>query len=122
VRRWLGKSRDPGPLSVRFLPLASAALLAAFDVLLVSGFHGLLSGNYIDDVSLGTPNLHSVSLWLVSLGFPLAAVAGLYVAWRERHTPTKRAVYWYSVLVAVTMAIVAVYYGWWGLIGLRLWG
>jgi hypothetical protein len=121
VRRWLAKSRNPGPLAVRFLPLASAALLAAFDVLLVSGFRGVLSGRYIDDASLGTPNLHTVSLWLVSLGFPLTAVVGLYVVWRERQTPMKRAVYWYSVLVALTMATVAIYYGWWGLIGLRLW-
>ena len=121
VRRWLGKSCNPGPLSVRFLPLVSAALLAAFTVLLVSGFRGLLTGKYIDDVSVGTPNLLTVSLWLASLGFPLAAAASLYVVWRERHTPMKRLVYWYSVLVALTMAAAAVYHGWWGLIGLRLW-
>ena len=66
VRRWLGKSRNPGPMSVRFLPLVSAALLTAFAVLLGGGFRGLLSGKYIDDVSLGTPNIQTVSLWLVS--------------------------------------------------------
>jgi len=121
VRRWLGKSRNPGPLSVRFLPLMSAVLLAAFAVLLFCGFRGVLSGEYIDDASLGTPNLHTVSLWLASLGFPLAAAASVYVVWRERHTPMKRVVYWYSVLVTLTMAAVAIYHGWWGLIGLRLW-
>jgi hypothetical protein len=121
VRRWLGKSRNPGPLLVRFLPLVSAALLAAFAVLLGSGFRGLLSGKYIDDISLGTPNFQTVSLWLVSLGFPLTAATSLYVVWRERHTPMKRAAYWYSVLVALTMVAAAVYHGWWGLIGLRLW-
>ena len=121
VRRWLGKSRNPGPLSVRFLPPLSAALLAAFDVLLVCGFRGILSGKYIDDASVGNPNLHAVCLWLASVAFPLAAAASLYVVWRARHTPMKRAVYWYSVLVTVTMAGTAIYYGWWGLIGLRLW-
>jgi len=121
VRRWLGKSRNPGPLSVRFLPLMSAVLLAAFAVLLFCGFRGVLSGEYIDDASLGTPNLHTVSLWLASLGFPLATAASVYVVWRERHTPMKRVVYWYSVLVTLTMAAVAIYHGWWGLIGLRLW-
>ena len=121
VRRWLGKSRNPGPLSVRFLPLVSAALLAAFAVLLFSGFRGVLSGQYIDDASLGTPNLHTVSLWLASLGFPLTAAMSLYVVWRERHTPMKRVVYGYSVVVTLTMAAAAVYHGWWGLIGLRLW-
>lgn len=121
VRRWLGKSRNPGPLSVRLLPLVSTVLLTLFAVLLVSGFRGILSGKYIDDASLGTPNLLTVSLWLASLGFPLAAAASLYIVWRERHTPMKRAAYWYSVLVAVVMAGTAIYHGCWGLIGLRLW-
>lgn len=31
------------------------------------------------------------------------------------------AVYWHSVLVAVAMSVVAVYLGYWGLLGLRLW-
>jgi hypothetical protein len=62
-----------------------------------------------------------VSLWLVSLGFPLAAAISSYVVWRERRTPMNRAAYWYSVLVALTMSAAAVYHGWWGLIGLRLW-
>lgn len=121
VRRWLGKSRNPGPLSVRFLPPLSAALLVTFDLLFLSGFRGIMSGNYIDDASLGTPNLHAVSLWLASLAFPVVAVVGLYFGWRERHTPMKRVVYWYSVLVGLAMISVAAYYGWWGLIGLRLW-
>jgi CubicO group peptidase (beta-lactamase class C family) len=121
VRRWLGKSHNPGPLSVRLLPLVSVVLLVAFAVLLGSGFRGFLSGRYIDDASLGTPNFQTVSLWLVSLGFPLTAATSLYVVWRERHTPMKRAAYWHSFLVALTMAAAAVYHGWWGLIGLRLW-
>ena len=121
VRRWLGKSHNPGPLSVRFLPLLSVVLLAAFAVLLGSGFRGFLSGKYIDDISVGTPNFHTVSLWLVSRGFPLTAATSWYVEWRERHTPMKRAVYWFSVLVALTMTAAAVYHGCWGLIGLRLW-
>jgi hypothetical protein len=51
----------------------------------------------------------------------LTAATSLYVVWRERHTPMKRAAYWYSVLVALTMAAAAFYHGWWGLIGLRIW-
>ena len=33
-----------------------------------------------------------------------------------------RMAYWHSVLVAAAMAAVAIYMGYWGLIGLRLWG
>jgi hypothetical protein len=32
-----------------------------------------------------------------------------------------RAAYWHSVLVTVSVAAVAIYMGYWGLIGLRLW-
>ena len=32
-----------------------------------------------------------------------------------------RVTYWHSVFIAAAMAAVAVYYGYWGLIGLRLW-
>jgi len=121
VRRWLGKSRNPGPLSVRFLPLASAALLAAYMGLIFLGFHGVVTGRFIDDTSLGRPGLLSLSIWLASLAFPLSAIASLYVAWRARHTPMKRAPYCFSVLVAVAMTGTAIYFGYWGLIGLRFW-
>jgi hypothetical protein len=32
-----------------------------------------------------------------------------------------RVTYWHSVCIAAAMAAVALYYGYWGLIGLRLW-
>lgn len=121
VRRWLGKSRNPGPLSVRFLPLTSAALLAAYMGLIFLGFHGIMMGRFIDDTILGKPGLLSVSIWLASLAFPLTAVASLYVIWRKRNAPMKRKVYWFSVLVAMVMTGTAIYFGYWGLIGLRLW-
>jgi hypothetical protein len=33
----------------------------------------------------------------------------------------KRHVYWYSTLLATAVAATAIYYGYWGLVGLRLW-
>jgi hypothetical protein len=58
---------------------------------------------------------------LTSLTFPLAAVVCLCVAWRQRNIQIKRHVYWQSVLVGLAALVVAVYYGFWGLICLRLW-
>jgi CubicO group peptidase (beta-lactamase class C family) len=115
------KNYNPGPLSVRFWPLASAALLVVFDLLLVYGFRGLLVYSYFDDFNLGAPNFLTVSIMLASLAFPLAAGMGLYVAYRSRNAPMKRQVYWYCILVATAVVASAVYYGYWGLIGLRLW-
>jgi CubicO group peptidase (beta-lactamase class C family) len=120
-RKLFGKNYKPGPLSVRIWPLVSAALLVTFDLLLVWGFRGVLTGRYVDDVRLGTPCFLTVSIMLASLAFPLAAAASLYVAYREWTAPMKRWAYWHSVLVATAVATVGVYYGYWGLIGLRFW-
>lgn len=114
------KSR-PVPLSVRIWPFVSAALLVAFDLLLVWGLRGIVTGRYVDDASLGTPCCLTVSIMLTSVAFPLAASASLYVAYCERTAPMKRRAYWHSVLVATAVVAVAIYYGYWGLIGLRLW-
>jgi hypothetical protein len=51
----------------------------------------------------------------------LAALAGLVVAYRERKAPMNRGAYWHSVLVGMAVTAVAIYYGYWGLVGLRLW-
>ena len=110
-----------GPLHVRVWPLISSALLVGFNVLLLLGFRGIVTSSYVDDAKLGALSLLSISIMLCSIGFPITAIAGLYVAYRERSKPMKRMKYWYSVLVGVALVAVAVYYGYWGLIGLRLW-
>ena len=118
----VGKLHGAGPLSVRVLPLLSAVLLIAFDLLLVIGFRGTITAGNVDDLfTLGVPSLLTVSIMLSSIAFPLAAAASLYVVYRERSTAMNRIAYWHSLLVAVAMAGVAGYMGCWGLIGLRLW-
>jgi hypothetical protein len=113
---------QPGPLSVRAWPLVSAVLLVTFDALLGCGFRGILTHKYIDDVNLlGAPTYLTVGVMLATIAFPLAAVMGLYAAFHERNTPMNRAAYWHSVLVALALVAAAIYYGYWGLIGLRLW-
>ena len=122
LRKLFGKLHGAGPLSVRVLPLLSAVLLIAFDLLLVIGFRGTITAGNVDDLfTLGVPSLLTVSIMLSSIAFPLVAAASLYVVYRERSTAMNRIAYWHSLLVAVAMAGVAGYMGCWGLIGLRLW-
>jgi CubicO group peptidase (beta-lactamase class C family) len=122
IWRKLIRNRHPsGPLAVRILPVLSSVLLVTFVLLIIRAFLGIITSTYVDDVSVGAPSLLTVSILLASLAFPLAAVAALYVCYRERHTPMKRSVYWYSTLVATAVAASAIYYGYWGLLGLRLW-
>ncbi len=120
-RRLSGKWAGAGPLSVRALPLLSAALLVGFDGLFASGFLGMVTATYIDDLGLGIPCFRTVSLMLLSLALPLSVTASFYVLYRERAASMNRVVYWHSVLVTAAAGTVAIYYAYWGLIGLRLW-
>jgi CubicO group peptidase (beta-lactamase class C family) len=117
----LGKRPNSGPLAVRVLPFLSAVLLLVFDGLLVLALTGRHLGYVTGVGDLGTPNLLTVSIMVSSIAFPLAAAASLFIVIRQRHAPIHRITYWHSVLIAAAMAAVAVYYGYWGLIGLRLW-
>jgi CubicO group peptidase (beta-lactamase class C family) len=120
-RKLFCKRNPSGPLLVRVLPVLSAVLHVTFILLIIRAFLGVITCTYIDDVSVGTPSKLTVSIMLASLAFPLAAVASLYVCYRERHTPMKRHVFWYSFLMATAVTAAGIYYGYWGLIGLRLW-
>ena len=113
ARKLLGKLRNAGPLSVRVMPLLSTLSMGAF--------LGLFFICRNDIWTLGVCSWATVGIMLSSIAFALTAAASLYVVYRERSTPMNRMAYWHSVLVASAVAAVAVYYGYWGLIGLRLW-
>ncbi|HVM49418.1 MAG TPA: hypothetical protein VMU04_15425, partial [Candidatus Acidoferrum sp.] len=120
-RKAAGKLQDAGPLRVRVLPLLSAIWLTCFDGLLAFGLRGMITGQSDDISSLGVPSLLTISILVTSLAFPLTTVWSLWVIYRERSAAMNRVVYWHSALVTLAMAAVAVYYAYWGLIGLRLW-
>jgi hypothetical protein len=113
ARKVLGKLRDAGPLSVRVMPLLSTLSLGAF--------LGLFFIYRNDLWTLGVCSWVTVGIMLSSIAFALMAAASLYVVYRERHAVMNRVAYWHSVLVAAAVAADAIYMGYWGLIGLRLW-
>ena len=120
-RKLIGKLPDAGPLSVRVMPLLSTVLLMA-TLGLVATVCRMMFGDYVAALmALGVPSLLPVSIMLLTVAFPAATAASLYVVYRNRTAAMNRMAYWHSVLVATAMAAVAVYMGYWGLIGLRLW-
>ena len=122
VRMIFGKLRHAGPLSVRVMPLLGAAFLIVFDVALAIGLRGVITRNEIDDLTpLGTPSALAITIMLSSIAFALATVASLYVLYRERKAAMNRVVYWHSLAVTGGLLAVAIYFGYWGLIGVRLW-
>ena len=108
-----GNSYNMGPRSVRRLPVISILLLAA-----IPGLFFISRG---DIWALGKPTWISISVLLASIAFPLASAASLYVLYRERAAVMNRVVYWHTVVVAIAVAIIAAYMGYWGLLGLCLW-
>jgi CubicO group peptidase (beta-lactamase class C family) len=122
VRMIFGKLRHAGPLSVRVMPLLGATFLIVFDVALAIGLRGMIIRNEIDDLTpLGTPSALAITIMLSSIAFALATVASLYVLYRERAAAMNRVVCWYSLAVTGGLLGVAIYYGYWGLIGVRTW-
>lgn len=122
VRMIFGKLRHARPLSVRVMPLLGAAFLIVFDVALAIGLRGMITANEVDDLTpLGTPSALSITIMLSSIAFALATVASLYVLYRERKAAMNRVVYWHSLAVTGGLLAVAIYFGYWGLIGVRLW-
>ena len=113
TRKLLGKLHNAGPLSLRLIPLLSALFLGSF--------FGLFYFNRENFWALGTCCAASVGIMLSSIAFALTAAASLYLVARHRHAPMNRFAYWHSVLVAIGVSTVAVYMGYWCLIGLRLW-
>jgi hypothetical protein len=104
------------------MPLFAAAFLIVFDVALATGLRGMITRNEIDDLTpLGTPSALSITIMLSSIAFALATAASLCVLYRERMVAMNRVVYWHSLAVTVGLLGVVVYYGYWGLIGVRLW-
>jgi hypothetical protein len=93
--------------------------------LLSTAFAGLFVGLFAlkwDDLwSLGGCSWVTVGIMLSSIAIPLTAAASLYVVYRERFAPMNRLAYWHSVGVAAAVSANAIYMGYWGLIGLRLW-
>ena len=114
LRKMFGKLHDAGPLSVRVLPLLGTVLFVVF--------FGLFVIKRDDLLTMGVCSLVTVGIMLSSIVFALAAAASLFVVYRERSAPMNRMAYWHSVLVAAAVAAVAIYMGYWGLIGLCLWG
>jgi CubicO group peptidase (beta-lactamase class C family) len=122
VRMIFGKLRHAGPLSVRAMPLLGSAFLIVFDVALAIGLRGGITAYEVDDLTpLGTPSTLSITIMLSSIAFALATVASLYVLYRERTAAMNRVVYWHSLAVTGGLLAVAIYYSYWGLIGVRLW-
>ncbi len=109
------RRRRPAERAIRLWPLLAVLSLAA-----VVGIFILASSDLIQ--RLGNLTGWSISLFLSTLFFALAAIAGAIRAWRAPEDGVRRGVRKFSRIVTAALLIAAAYLAYYGIIGLRTWG
>jgi CubicO group peptidase (beta-lactamase class C family) len=113
-RKALGRLKNAQHLSVRALPLLAVLALAA-----AAGCVVLASADPLP--RLGRPTVYSVGFFLLMSLFALAALLGMIQTGRAWKSDMNRGVWFHSLLVSLANALVVLYLGYWGIIGLRPW-
>ncbi|HTZ22276.1 MAG TPA: hypothetical protein VMC06_15440, partial [Opitutaceae bacterium] len=113
-RKLAGRMRGIGHLSVRALPL-----LATLPVACLVAW-AWTRGDVVNDLVAWLAPSSPKFFWLFTTVGGLAAT-GVVQALRLRHTGINRGVWWHSFATSTAIAIVSLYFGYWGVIGLRTW-
>lgn len=111
--RAIGKLKDSSSIRLRSIPLVSSLCLILLPVI------PTILGDDIFDVIRVSPT--SVSMFLLSLIYPLLAGYGFFVAYKSRTITMNRLVYWHSTSLVLLHVVFAIYIATYGLIGFRLW-
>ncbi len=110
-RKLMGKIKETENLALRTMPLlAGLSLLLASMVLA-----------WTPVWVLGSYNMASVSIWLLTWLFATFSVLGLILAWPARWKPGSRAVFWHSLVVSAACFGLTIYMAYWHILGIRLW-
>lgn len=113
-RKLFGRMRTVDCLSVRAMPvLATLSLGCALTVFTVAAQDG--------PTQLGRLTPWSLGICVLTFGFAAFAVLGLVLALRFRHRAIRRLVWWHAFAASLFLTVAAVYLGYWGFIGVRLW-
>jgi hypothetical protein len=114
IRRLLGQMNGVRHYSVRVLPLLATLLFLTFAVLLTLGASEPFE-------RLGHVNAWTLSIWTVSVAFPLLSLAGVIQALRHRRSGLNPVMWWHSFTTSALLSVVAIYFGIYGLWALRTW-
>jgi CubicO group peptidase (beta-lactamase class C family) len=117
IRKWRGKVPAGPSTRIRVWPLLAGASIVAFVTLFSMG----MSSTSTIFTTLGKPTAISISIMLATLAFAVFAVLGAWTAFRERGAAMNRVNYWYCSVSSALHLIVALYLGWFGIIGIQTW-
>ena len=114
-RRLFGKLKGEPGIGVRAWPLLTVVILLAASMLPWIGAEIDFRSNF------AAPSVYSVGYAMLSVVFFAAACWSVFVLWRARGLPINKIARWHSVAVMAANVLVAGYFLYWGLIGLRIW-
>ncbi len=117
IRKWRGKVPGGASTRIRVWPLLAGVSMVAFVLLFAQG----MSSTSTIFTTLGKPTMISVSIMLATLAFAVFAVLGVLSAARARNAEMNRVNYWYCSISSALHLIVALYFGWFGIIGIQTW-
>ena len=102
---------------IRVWPLLAGVSVVAFIALFSMG----TSSTSTVFMTLGKPTPTSIAIMLATLAFAVFAVLGAWTAVRERGAEMNRVNYWYCSISSGLHLLVALYLGWFGIIGIQTW-
>jgi hypothetical protein len=108
------KRRRPAERAIRLFPLIAVLSLAASIAIFMLSSNDLLN-------RLGNLTIWSFGLYLCTLLFAAASIAGAVALWLARRQPVRKSVRRFSIAVTAALLIATAYLAWWGVIGIRLW-
>lgn len=106
--------RRPAERGMRLWPLVAVLSLIAFVAIFIASSNDLIQ-------RLGNRTIWSEALFVTSILFALATLAGAVSWWRAPSDKVRRSVRAYSRLVILALLIAAFYLAYWDIIGLRTW-
>lgn len=106
--------RRPAERAMRLFPFLAVLSLVAFVAIFIVCSDDLIART-------GNHTLWSEALRVTTLAFAVAVLLSAYAWWRAPKESVRRGVRIFSRLVTLALLILAVYLGYWGMIGLRTW-
>lgn len=108
------KRRRPAERAIRFAPLVAVLSLVAVIFIFQFASEDLL-------IRMGNLTIWSASFFLATLAYGVASLVSLLVLWRAPKQEIRKGVRWFSVFVIVPLFLAALYFAYWGVIGMRTW-
>jgi hypothetical protein len=113
-RKIFGRMRSVECISVRAMPVLATLSIVGTQLSVI-----LAGEDMIQRFGRITP--WSVGFLVSTLALAVFAVLGLVLALRCRNRPIRRLVWWHAFAASLVLTIVALYLGYWGIVGFRPW-